>query len=111
MVCLWYLEVRYRLSTTRFTSRILIISPTGNTYFIENISQRDAKLFFTQARKTLNDEDERMVALANRQKKKPQRSSSAGVGVLTSGGGRGRASSMLDSDGTPLAMRAASMRI
>jgi hypothetical protein len=52
-----------------------------------------------------------MVALANRQKKKPQRSSSAGVGVLTSGGGRGRASSMLDSDGTPLAMRAASMRI
>ncbi|KAF8237718.1 hypothetical protein L208DRAFT_1375521 [Tricholoma matsutake] len=29
----------------------IFLVPRGNTYFIENISQRDAKLFFTQARK------------------------------------------------------------
>lgn len=34
------------------------ISHPGNTYFIENICDRDAKLFFTQARKvSLDDED------------------------------------------------------
>ncbi|KAJ2930701.1 hypothetical protein H1R20_g6395, partial [Candolleomyces eurysporus] len=87
----------------------MFMVPRGNTYFIENISQRDAKLFFTQARKTLNDEDERQIALANQQKKKAHRSSSAGAGMLTSG--RGRASSMPDSDGTPLAVRATSMKI
>ncbi|KAJ2923225.1 hypothetical protein H1R20_g13869, partial [Candolleomyces eurysporus] len=57
----------------------MFMVPRGNTYFIENISQRDAKLFFTQARKTLNDEDERQIALANQQKKKAHRSSSAGA--------------------------------
>lgn len=31
---------------------------TGNTYFIENIGDRDAKLFFTQARKVALDEEE-----------------------------------------------------
>lgn len=31
---------------------------SGNTYFIENISQRNAKLFFTQARKIAPSEDE-----------------------------------------------------
>jgi hypothetical protein len=31
---------------------------TGNTYFIENIADRDAKLFFTQACKVRADEEE-----------------------------------------------------
>ena len=75
--------------------------PRGNTYFIENISNRDAKLFFTQARKTLPDETERAIALANRQKRKSQRSSSAGVMR------EGREGSLAES----AAARAASMRI
>ncbi|KAF5309100.1 hypothetical protein D9611_014783 [Ephemerocybe angulata] len=78
-----------------------------NTYFIENISQRDARLFFTQARKTMNDEDERMIALANRPKKL-RRSSSAGA-MRTGNGTAGRVCPP-NSDGTPLASRAASTR-
>ncbi|KAF5313505.1 hypothetical protein D9611_008548 [Ephemerocybe angulata] len=85
----------------------MFMVPRGNTYFIENISQRDARLFFTQARKTMNDEDERMIALANRPKKL-RRSSSAGA--MRTGNGTGRSSVPPNSDGTPLASRAASTR-
>ncbi|KAF5323945.1 hypothetical protein D9611_008285 [Ephemerocybe angulata] len=91
----------------------MFMVPRGNTYFIENISQRDARLFFTQARKTMNDEDERMIALANRPKKL-RRSSSAGAMRPGTGGGTGGRSSVPppnpNSDGTPLASRAASTR-
>ncbi|RDB22191.1 Centromere protein 3 [Hypsizygus marmoreus] len=40
----------------------MFIVPRGNTYFIENISDRDAKLFFTQARKVPQEEAEAAVA-------------------------------------------------
>ncbi|KAJ7143199.1 Mif2/CENP-C like-domain-containing protein [Mycena crocata] len=44
----------------------MFMIPRGNTYFIENIADRDAKLFFTQARKMrddeLDDEDARRVS-------------------------------------------------
>ncbi|KAJ7087547.1 Mif2/CENP-C like-domain-containing protein [Mycena belliarum] len=36
----------------------MFMVPRGNTYFIENIADRDAKLFFTQARKLREDEEE-----------------------------------------------------
>jgi centromere protein C len=35
-----------------------ILVPRGNTYYIENISDRDAKLFFAQARRVLADDEE-----------------------------------------------------
>ncbi|KAF6763600.1 Mif2/CENP-C like-domain-containing protein [Ephemerocybe angulata] len=93
------------------TGGMFMVPRVGNTYFIENISQRDARLFFTQARKTMNDEDERMIALANRPKKL-RRSSSAGA--MRPGGGTGGRSSVpppnSNSDGTPLTSRAASTR-
>jgi centromere protein C len=34
---------------------------SGNNYFIENIADREAKLFFTQARKIAASEDEQLV--------------------------------------------------
>ncbi|KAF8205489.1 Mif2/CENP-C like-domain-containing protein [Mycena galopus ATCC 62051] len=36
----------------------MFMIPRGNTYFIENIAERDAKLFFTQARKMREGEDD-----------------------------------------------------
>ncbi|KAJ6622951.1 Mif2/CENP-C like-domain-containing protein [Mycena sp. CBHHK59/15] len=36
----------------------MFMVPRGNTYFIENIADRDAKLFFTQARKMRDDEED-----------------------------------------------------
>jgi centromere protein C len=36
----------------------LAFCPLGNTYFIENIADRDAKIFFTQARKMAPSEEE-----------------------------------------------------
>ncbi|KAJ7275508.1 Mif2/CENP-C like-domain-containing protein, partial [Mycena haematopus] len=36
----------------------MFMVPRGNTYFIENIADRDAKLFFTQARKVREGDDE-----------------------------------------------------
>jgi centromere protein C len=36
----------------------MFMVPRGNSYFIENIADRDAKLFFTQARKMREDEEE-----------------------------------------------------
>lgn len=55
----------------------------GNTYFIENICERDAKLFFTQARKVEMSKEElnaRAQAAAELQGRKSAiRSSSAGA--------------------------------
>ncbi|KAJ7124803.1 Mif2/CENP-C like-domain-containing protein [Mycena crocata] len=36
----------------------MFMVPRGNTYFIENIAERESKLFFTQARKMDKDEDD-----------------------------------------------------
>jgi centromere protein C len=72
-------------------------------YFIENIGQRDAKIFFTQARKTMNDDDERLIALANRDRKR-QRSSSAGAMATR------RTSAAPSNDATPLTARTNSRR-
>ncbi|KAJ7169423.1 Mif2/CENP-C like-domain-containing protein [Mycena filopes] len=36
----------------------MFMVPRGNTYFIENIAEREAKLFFTQARKMREDEED-----------------------------------------------------
>ncbi|KAF5323949.1 hypothetical protein D9611_008281 [Ephemerocybe angulata] len=88
----------------------MFMVPRGNTYFIENISQRDARLFFTQARKTMNDEDERMIALANRPKKLRRSSSAGAMRPGTGTGGRSSVPPNPNSDGTPLASRAASTR-
>jgi centromere protein C len=35
----------------------MILVPRGNTYYIENIAERDAKLFFAQARRVSADEE------------------------------------------------------
>ncbi|KAF5358302.1 hypothetical protein D9756_001215 [Leucocoprinus leucothites] len=72
----------------------MFIAPRGNTYFIENISTRAAKLFFTQARKVPKDEMEPSGSAApqRREKKKSLeevRSSSPGNrSSATVGGGR-----------------------
>jgi centromere protein C len=36
----------------------MIIVPRGNTYYIENIAERDARLFFAQARRVAADEEQ-----------------------------------------------------
>ncbi|KAG1734287.1 Mif2/CENP-C like-domain-containing protein [Suillus lakei] len=38
----------------------MFIVPRGNTYYIENISDRDAKVFFTQARQVSLEEDQQL---------------------------------------------------
>lgn len=35
----------------------MILVPRGNTYYIENITERDAKLFFAQARRVSAEEE------------------------------------------------------
>jgi len=35
----------------------MILVPRGNTYYIENISERDARLFFAQARRVSVEEE------------------------------------------------------
>jgi centromere protein C len=44
----------------------MFMVPRGNTYFIENIADRDSKLFFTQARKMREDEEEEGEPAASR---------------------------------------------
>lgn len=39
--------------------------PLGNTYLIENISDRNARLFFTQARKVAMNDEERAAKAAH----------------------------------------------
>lgn len=77
----------------------------GNTYFIENIADRDAKLFFTQARKVAVDDDgthaqaprrssesmPRRVSVGSSAVQPPQRSSSEGApGMKGMGGEKAR---------------------
>jgi len=81
--------------------------PRGNTYLIENISNRDAKLFFTQARKVVMNEEEREARdlhFAETQKRKAMvRSSSAGAPstgprpVISPGGARAKSLAALPS--------------
>ncbi|KAF8077557.1 Mif2/CENP-C like-domain-containing protein [Lyophyllum atratum] len=88
----------------------MFIVPRGNAYFIENICDRDAKLFFTQARKVVELPDEE----ANGSHIAPPRRSSTGVGK--SGPNRSSsAGAMVKADGraiskAPAPKRAASTR-
>ncbi|KAF8163706.1 Mif2/CENP-C like-domain-containing protein [Crassisporium funariophilum] len=66
----------------------MFMVPRGNTYFIENVCNRDAKLFFTQARKVEMNRDEmaaRAATIAETERRKSLlRSSSAGAPTTTS---------------------------
>jgi len=61
----------------------MFMVPRGNTYFIENICERDAKLFFTQARKvgmSQEEVDARAEVAAELQRRRSSiRSSSVGA--------------------------------
>ncbi|KAJ7022062.1 Mif2/CENP-C like-domain-containing protein [Mycena alexandri] len=57
----------------------MFMVPRGNSYFIENIAERPAKLFFTQARKMREDELE-------------EEGGARGISVAMGGGGRGGSS-------------------
>ncbi|OBZ65784.1 Centromere protein 3 [Grifola frondosa] len=52
--------VNFRVNRTSYViaSGGMFLVPRGNMYFIQNISDREAKLFFAQARKVLRDEEE-----------------------------------------------------
>ncbi|KAF9447428.1 hypothetical protein P691DRAFT_802498 [Macrolepiota fuliginosa MF-IS2] len=52
----------------------MFIAPRGNTYFIENISTREAKLFFTQARKVPKGDNETSGSVAPTPRKERKRS-------------------------------------
>ncbi|KAJ7453078.1 Mif2/CENP-C like-domain-containing protein [Mycena latifolia] len=65
----------------------MFMVPRGNTYFIENIADRDAKLFFTQARKMREGEDDEEAPRAS-SSGIPQRAVSVAVGG--SGGVNGK---------------------
>jgi hypothetical protein len=105
VVVSWFLEV---VSPNRAPNLTLIdtFSP-GNTYLIENISNRDAKLFFTQARKVpmnASEKEARDMHLAETQKRKSiVRSSSAGAPstgprpVISPGGVRAKSLATLPS--------------
>ncbi|KAI0062347.1 hypothetical protein BV25DRAFT_1825795 [Artomyces pyxidatus] len=54
-----------------------ILVPRGNTYYIENIAERDAKLFFTQARR-VSAEEETPTEVLPASAAPPQRSTSLG---------------------------------
>ena len=77
--CSWFHEVRFTNTAWRGD---LTIRPIGNTYFIENICERDAKLFFTQARKVAMNREELAaraeVAAELQRRKSVVRSSSVG---------------------------------
>jgi len=55
----------------------MILVPRGNTYYIENIAERDAKLFFAQARRVSADEEAppEVLPAPDREPTTPQRSS------------------------------------
>ncbi|KAF9532781.1 Mif2/CENP-C like-domain-containing protein [Crepidotus variabilis] len=61
----------------------MFMVPRGNTYFIENICNRDARLFFTQARKVVMNDDEKAAKAAQaaeaQRRKSLGRSSSVGA--------------------------------
>ncbi|KAH9482624.1 Inner kinetochore subunit cnp3 [Psilocybe cubensis] len=78
----------------------MFMVPRGNTYLIENISERNARLFFTQARKVAMNSDEKTAKaehIAEMQRRKSlMRSSSAGAPSIhsTKTPGNPRAASM-----------------
>jgi centromere protein C len=78
--------------------RLIPICHPGNTYFIENIGDRDAKLFFTQARKVALEEEveENVISAPMRSNESMPRRVSVGSGGRSSsaaapsgGGGSG----------------------
>ncbi|KAJ7770942.1 Mif2/CENP-C like-domain-containing protein [Mycena maculata] len=66
----------------------MFMVPRGNSYFIENIAERDAKLFFTQARKISDDEESAETGEGN--SVGPAR---RGVSVAMAGSSKGEARS------------------
>ncbi|GBE81851.1 predicted protein [Sparassis crispa] len=52
--------VNFKVHHTSYilTTGGVFLVPRGNMYYIENVAERDAKLFFAQARKVSKDEDE-----------------------------------------------------
>jgi len=71
----------------------MFLIPRGNTYYIENIGERDAKLFFTQARKVAPEEtdDEGTTAGPRRSSESMPPSRRASTGAPPSGGGGAKA--------------------
>ena len=66
----------------------------GNTYFIENIADRDAKLFFTQARKVAAGEDEHASHIHAPPRGPGSRRSSEALPRTPGGPSKGRSSSV-----------------
>jgi centromere protein C len=61
----------------------MILVPRGNTYYIENIAERDAKLFFAQARRVSAEEEappEVLPALDHEPTTTPHRRRSNSIG-------------------------------
>jgi centromere protein C len=64
----------------------MILVPRGNTYYIENIGDRDAKLFFAQARRVSAEEEAppEVLPASDREATTPQqRSNSLGQAPVT----------------------------
>jgi len=86
----------------------MILVPRGNTYYIENISERDARLFFAQARRVSAEEEAppEVLPAPDREptitpQRPQQRSNSLGQAPVTA---------RLSSERVPPAKRAASTR-
>ncbi|KAJ3566820.1 hypothetical protein NP233_g6766 [Leucocoprinus birnbaumii] len=97
----------------------MFIAPRGNTYFIENISTRSAKLFFTQARKVPKDDMEPSGSAApqrrgGKKSLEEVRSSSPAGGRSSATAGSGRAAQSLPPQtkkGSKLGKRAPSAKV
>ena len=80
-----------------------ILVPRGNTYYIQNIAERDAKLFFAQARRVSAEEEsppEVLPAMDAESTVTPQRRPNGGSQVQRrSGSGGGQAQRRSDSAG------------
>ncbi|KAF9488492.1 hypothetical protein BDN71DRAFT_1403185 [Pleurotus eryngii] len=76
------INLRIHNSSLILATGAMFMVPRGNTYFIENISQRDVRLFFTQARKLIDDEEPPQLqdppSVASSRAMPAARSSSAG---------------------------------
>ena len=86
----------------------MILVPRGNTYYIQNIAERDAKLFFAQARRVSAEEEnppEVLPAMDAESTATPRRRSNSGGGQPQrrsgngGGGGGGQAQRRSDSAG------------
>jgi centromere protein C len=83
----------------------MILVPRGNTYYIENIAERDAKLFFAQARRVSVEEEAppEVLPALDREPTTPQRRRSNSIGQAP-------VTARLSSEKAPPGKRAASAR-